>query len=72
MPREDDMFAGVDALLAAVNAGTVLPVPGERVRLREAAGLTLAAVAQALGTRPPTLESWEAGRSEPTGDRLEA
>ena len=72
MPSEDDMFAGVDALLAAVNAGTVLPVPAERVRLREAAGLTLAAVAQALGTRPATLESWEAGRSEPTGDRLEA
>jgi len=72
MPTEDDMFAGVDALLAAVNAGTVLPVPAERFRLREAAGLTPAAVAQALGTRPATLESWEAGRSEPTGDRLEA
>ncbi|WP_042386519.1 helix-turn-helix domain-containing protein [Streptacidiphilus melanogenes] len=69
---DDDKFAGVDALLAAVNAGTVLPVPAERVRLREAAGLTVAAVAQALGTRGPTLESWEAGRSEPTGDKLAA
>ncbi|MEY9940526.1 helix-turn-helix domain-containing protein [Streptacidiphilus sp. MAP5-3] len=69
---DDSRFAGVDALLAAVNAGTVLPVPAERVRLRETAGLTVAAVAQALGTRPATLESWEAGRSEPTGDRLAA
>ncbi|RAG85034.1 hypothetical protein DN069_13830 [Streptacidiphilus pinicola] len=69
---DDDMFAGVDALLAAVKTGTVLPVPTERVRLREAAGLTVAAVAQALGTRTATLESWEAGRTEPTGDRLTA
>lgn len=68
----DDRFAGVDALLAAVEAGTVLPVPAERARLRQAAALTAAAVAQALGTRPATLESWEAGRSEPTGDRREA
>jgi hypothetical protein len=66
------MFAGVDALLAAVHAGTVLPAPAERVRLREAAGLTVAAVAQALGTRPATMGAWEAGRSEPAGDRLEA
>jgi hypothetical protein len=62
---DDDTFAGVDALLAAVHAGTVLPVPSERVRLREAAGLT---VAQALGTRPATMGAWEAGRSEPVGD----
>ena len=62
----------VAALLAAVAAGTVLPVPAERVRLREAAGLTEAAVAQALGVRVPSLQAWEAGRSEPTGQRLEA
>jgi hypothetical protein len=29
---DDDRFVGVDALLAAVHAGTVLPVPSERVR----------------------------------------
>ncbi|MFC1435569.1 helix-turn-helix domain-containing protein [Streptacidiphilus sp. N1-3] len=62
----------VAALLAAVAAGTVLPVPAERVRLREAAGLTEAAVAQALGVRVPSIQAWEAGRAEPAGERLEA
>ncbi|MFG2334219.1 telomere-associated protein Tap [Streptomyces sp. NPDC048604] len=65
-------FAAVDALLAAVDDGSVLPVPPERVRLREAAGLTRAAVAQALGVRVPSIEAWEGGRAEPRGERLEA
>ncbi|MEU5538958.1 helix-turn-helix domain-containing protein [Streptomyces sp. NPDC020362] len=67
-----ELLAAVDSLLAAVDDGTVLPVPAERVRLREAAGLTQAAVAQALGTRVPSIEAWEAGRAEPRGERLEA
>ena len=46
----DELFDSVDALLVAVESGTVLPVPAERVRLREAAGLAVAAVAQALKT----------------------
>jgi len=62
----------VAALLAAVSAGLVLPVPAERVRLREAAGLTRAAVAQALGVRVPSVAAWEEGRAEPTGERLAA
>ncbi|WTB44204.1 helix-turn-helix domain-containing protein [Streptomyces sp. NBC_00827] len=66
------LFAAVDSLLAAVDGGTVLPTPAERVRLRETAGLTQAAVAQALGTRVPSVEAWEVGRAEPTGERLEA
>lgn len=65
-------LGGVEALLAAVAAGTVLPPPGERVRLREAAGLTQAAVAQALGVRVPSVQAWERGSAEPTGERLEA
>ena len=68
----DSLFDSVDALLAAVDSGAVLPVPAERVRLREAAGLTVAAVAQALKTRTASLESWEGGRTEPTGDKREA
>ena len=68
----DPLFESVDALLAAVAAGQVLPAPAERVRLREAAGLTAAAVAQVLKTRPASVESWEAGRSEPSGDKREA
>lgn len=67
-----ELLAAVDSLLAAVDDGTVLPAPAERVRLREAAGLTEAAVAQALGVRVPSIQAWEAGRAEPKGERFEA
>lgn len=70
--QPDELFSAVDSLLAAVDGGTVLPAPTERVRLREAAGLTQAAVAQALGVRVPSITAWEAGRAEPKGERLEA
>ncbi|OIJ87028.1 telomere-associated protein Tap [Streptomyces monashensis] len=70
--QPDELFSAVDSLLAAVDDGTVLPAPAERTRLREAAGLTEAAVAQALGVRVPSIQAWEAGRAEPKGDRLEA
>ncbi|MFE0674906.1 telomere-associated protein Tap [Streptomyces sp. NPDC058867] len=66
------LFTAIDSLLAAVDGGTVLPAPAERVRLREAAGLTQAAVAQALGVRVPSIDAWEAGRAEPRAERLEA
>ncbi|MEV0210654.1 hypothetical protein AB0H97_36245 [Streptomyces sp. NPDC050788] len=49
------LFTAVDSLLADVDSGAVLPLPAEPVRLREAAGLTQAAVAQALGTRVPSI-----------------
>ncbi|MFD9243115.1 telomere-associated protein Tap [Streptomyces sp. NPDC059556] len=67
-----DPLAAVDALLAAVDDGHVLPAPVERVRLREAAGLTQAAVAQALGVRVPSIQAWEEGRAEPKAERLQA
>ncbi|GHA71157.1 transcriptional regulator [Streptomyces tauricus] len=70
--QPDELFSAVDSLLAAVDGGTVLPAPAERVRLREAAGLTQAAIAQALGVRVPSITAWEAGRAEPKGERLEA
>ncbi|MFJ9822241.1 telomere-associated protein Tap [Streptomyces sp. NPDC101151] len=73
MPNQPpQLFTAIDSLLAAVDNGTLLPVPAERVRLREAAGLTQAAVAQALGVRVPSITAWEAGRAEPKGERLEA
>ncbi|MER7179488.1 helix-turn-helix domain-containing protein [Streptomyces hyaluromycini] len=72
MDQPQELFAAVDSLLAAVDSGTVLPVPAERVRLREAAGLTQATVAQTLGARVASIEAWEAGRAEPKGERLEA
>ncbi|MFD9224926.1 telomere-associated protein Tap [Streptomyces sp. NPDC060064] len=70
--QPDELFAAVDSLLAAVDGGTVLPAPAERERLREAAGLTQVAIAQALGVRVPSITAWEAGRAEPKGERLEA
>ncbi|WP_377266763.1 telomere-associated protein Tap [Peterkaempfera sp. SMS 1(5)a] len=70
--QPQELFTAVDALLAAVDDGTVLPSLDERVRLREAAGLTQAAVAQALGVRVPSIHAWEAGRAEPKDERLEA
>ncbi|MEU9636897.1 helix-turn-helix transcriptional regulator, partial [Streptomyces tendae] len=66
------LFSAVDGLLAAVDGGGVLPALEERVRLREAAGLTKAAVAQALGVRVASIEAWGAGRAEPKAERLEA
>lgn len=70
--QPDELSAAVDSLLAAVDGGTVLPAPAERERLREAAGLTQAAIAQALGVRLPSITAWEAGRAEPKGQRLDA
>ncbi|MFJ6784103.1 telomere-associated protein Tap [Streptomyces yangpuensis] len=70
--QPSDPLAAVDALLAAVEAGHLLPAPAERVRLREAAGLTQAAVAQALGVRIPSVQAWEEGRAEPKPERLQA
>ena len=70
--QPEELFTAIDSLLAAVDDGTVLPAPAERVRLREAAGLTQAAVAQALGVRVPSITAWEAGRAEPKGERLQA
>ncbi|MBB4890970.1 DNA-binding XRE family transcriptional regulator [Streptomyces netropsis] len=72
MTDQPELFAAVDSLLAAVDGGAVLPCPAERVRLREAAGLTQAAIAQALGARVPSVQAWEAGRAEPKGERLQA
>ncbi|MEU3556091.1 telomere-associated protein Tap [Streptomyces fragilis] len=69
--QQPELFAAVDSLLAAVDDGRLLPAPAERRRLREAAGLSEAAVAQALGARVASLQAWEAGRSEPKGERLE-
>lgn len=70
--RPPQLFTAIDSLLAAVDEGTVLPLPAERVRLREAADLTEAAVAQAVGVRATSIAAWEAGRAEPKGERLEA
>ncbi|WP_254882431.1 helix-turn-helix transcriptional regulator [Streptomyces sp. NA03103] len=64
MPTEDELFSAVDALLEEV-AQDDLPTPGERKRLREAAGLSQEQIAKALKSRRETIGNWEAGVTEP-------
>ncbi|WP_030741503.1 telomere-associated protein Tap [Streptomyces griseus] len=66
MPTQDELFDAVDALLAGEPQ---MPSPAERARLREAAGITQARLAQVLGTTTQTVKNWEAGRSEPRPPR---
>ncbi|GAA2623821.1 telomere-associated protein Tap [Streptomyces vastus] len=68
-PSQDELFAAVDELLAGEPE---LPPPGERARLREAAGVTQARLAQVLRTTTQTVKNWESGRSEPRPPRREA
>ncbi|KJY32928.1 helix-turn-helix domain-containing protein [Streptomyces sp. NRRL S-495] len=72
MPTQDELFAAVDALLAGVEPGPRLPDPAERVRLREAAGVTQAQLAKALQSTVQTVKNYENGRSAPRPPRLEA
>ncbi|MGW5779830.1 telomere-associated protein Tap [Streptomyces sp. NPDC003863] len=65
-PNEEDLFRAVEALLAG---GPEFPEPAERSRLREAAGVTQAGLAQVLETSTQTVKNWEAGRSEPRPPR---
>ncbi|WP_435609709.1 telomere-associated protein Tap [Streptomyces sp. C10-9-1] len=70
MASEEELFANIDALLAEEPQ---LPPPAERARLREAAGITQARLAQALELKSTqSIKNWENGRSEPTGSRLAA
>ncbi|WP_042404661.1 telomere-associated protein Tap [Streptacidiphilus carbonis] len=70
MATEEELFDAVDALLAGTEPQ--LPPPAERVRLREAAGVTQARLAQALKSTTQTVQNWENGRSEPRPPRLQA
>ncbi|MER6353788.1 helix-turn-helix domain-containing protein [Streptomyces sp. NPDC001634] len=69
MPTQDELFAAVDSLLAGEPE---LPLPAERARLREAAGVTQARLAQVLRTTTQTVKNWENGRSEPRPPRRQA
>ncbi|MFE3990770.1 helix-turn-helix domain-containing protein [Streptomyces goshikiensis] len=50
----------------------VLPAPGERRKLREAAHLTYEQVAATVGVTGTTVRSWELGRTEPRGRKRES
>ncbi|MGW7024909.1 telomere-associated protein Tap [Streptomyces decoyicus] len=69
MPTEEELFTAVDALL---EGEPQLPSPAERARLREAAGVTQARLAQVLKSTTQTVKNWENGRSEPRPPRLQA
>ncbi|WP_405827016.1 telomere-associated protein Tap [Streptomyces sp. NBC_00105] len=69
MPTEEELFAAVDDLLTGEPA---MPPPAERARLREAAGITQARLAQVLQTTTQSVKNWEAGRSEPRPPRRQA
>ncbi|MFI6039508.1 telomere-associated protein Tap [Streptomyces sp. NPDC051315] len=68
-PTQEELFAAVDELLAGEPE---LPSPAERIRLRDAAGVSQARVAQVLGTTKQTVKNWESGRSEPRAPRRQA
>ncbi|PKV77016.1 helix-turn-helix transcriptional regulator [Streptomyces sp. TLI_146] len=60
-------FDAIDSLLASVGPEAALPAPEQRLRLREAARLSKAQVARALGVSPSTVTGWETGR-DPSGE----
>lgn len=65
------MFAAVRALVAQ-SAGSDLPPPAERVRLRKAAGVTQAQVATALGVGRGAVADWERKEEGPRPPRRAA
>ncbi|MGW6638231.1 telomere-associated protein Tap [Streptomyces cyaneofuscatus] len=69
MASQKELFGLVDALL---EEEPQLPPPAERARLREAAGVTQARLAQVMKSTAQTVKNWENGRSEPRPPRLEA
>ncbi|KOG82258.1 MULTISPECIES: helix-turn-helix domain-containing protein [Streptomyces] len=56
----------VESLLEEARLAKAMPPPAERLRLREAAGLTRDQVARAVGVARGTVQNWERGASEPT------
>ncbi|MFF3531296.1 helix-turn-helix transcriptional regulator [Streptomyces rubiginosohelvolus] len=56
----------VESLLEEARLAKAMPPPEERLRLREAAGLTRAQVATAVGVARGTVLAWENGTSTPT------
>ncbi|MFE1522136.1 helix-turn-helix domain-containing protein [[Kitasatospora] papulosa] len=56
----------VEALLEEARLNASMPSPAERQRLREAASLSRAQVAAAVGVGRGTVANWETGHSDPT------
>ncbi len=60
----------MSTLRKILSAKQELPTPEERRRLREVAGLSVRAFANALGVSPSTVARWETGEREPSGPFL--
>lgn len=60
----------MSTLRKILTARQALPKPAERRRLREDAGLSVRALANALGVSPSTVARWETGEREPSGPFL--
>ncbi len=56
----------MEALLEEARLNASMPSPAERQRLREAASLSRAQVAAAVGVGRTTVANWETGHSDPT------
>ncbi|MFE1935958.1 helix-turn-helix domain-containing protein [Streptomyces sp. NPDC059474] len=60
-----EQFDGVEALLEEARLTARMPEPAERLRLRQAAGLSRAQVAAAVGVGRQTVANWEDGTTDP-------
>ncbi|GAA1924286.1 helix-turn-helix domain-containing protein [Streptantibioticus ferralitis] len=61
----DGQFDSVEALLEEARLTAWMPTPAERLRLRQAAGLSRAQVAAAVGVGRQTVANWESGDTDP-------
>lgn len=57
-------------LRATIRRAQSLPPPEKRIALREAAGVSRADLASAVGVTPGAVWMWEMGKRQPTGIRL--
>ncbi|MEU5609722.1 helix-turn-helix domain-containing protein [Streptomyces sparsogenes] len=60
-----EQFDSVEALLEEARLMARMPEPAERLRLRQAAGLSRAQVAAAVGVGRQTVANWEDGSTDP-------
>ncbi|MFI0779357.1 helix-turn-helix domain-containing protein [Streptomyces sp. NPDC021212] len=61
----DEQIDSVEALLEEARLTARMPEPTERLRLRQAAGLSRAQVAAAVGVGRQTVANWEDGTTDP-------
>ncbi|MFE1937589.1 helix-turn-helix transcriptional regulator, partial [Streptomyces sp. NPDC059474] len=61
----DGQMDSVEALLEEARLTARMPEPAERLRLRQAAGLSRAQVAAAVGVGRQTVANWEEGTTDP-------